>query len=167
MDNSLRPLPLPEDVPGRVWLTAMPGRFGSLSTFVDAAGHIGATKVVCLVTGAEIAAKSPGYAEARQFGTLPLSVQDHPIPDYGLPEDLSVFADFIRGLCAELKEGQRMILHCAAGIGRTGLVSQHLLIALGVDPVRAQEQVLRAGSHPETAEQRLFCTKPLVSCRNG
>lgn len=165
MDNSLRPLPLPEDVPGRVWLTAMPGRFGSLSTFVDAASHIGVTRVVCLVTGPEIAAKSPAYAEARQLGTLPLAVQDHPIPDYGLPEDPAAFADFIKGLCADLQDGQRMILHCAAGIGRTGVVSQHLLMALGVDPVRAQEQVLRAGSHPETAEQRLFCTKPVVLSR--
>lgn len=167
MAHSLRPLPLPEDVPGRIWLTAMPGRFAPFPDFLGAIKEIAATTIKCLATSAEIAAKSPDYARARLLGTLPVPVHDHPIPDYGLPADRAAFAAFITAMCAGLREGQRMILHCGAGIGRTGVVSQHLLMALGMDPVSAQEQVLRAGSHPETDAQRQFCAEAVVWCRHG
>ena len=66
---SLRPLPLPDSISGQVWLSAMPGRFEALASFLDAAGQAGVTGIVCLTTDAEIAERSPDYARARQFGT--------------------------------------------------------------------------------------------------
>ncbi len=166
MSNILRCLPLPEDVRGQVWLAAMPGRFETLAAFLATAEQIGADRIACLAAPAEIAALSPEYARARLLGALPLVVHDHPIPDYGQPRDLALFAAFIAGLCAELEQGRRLIVHCAAGIGRTGMVAQHILMALGVQPISAREQVFRTGSHPETAAQRRFCRQPAVLFRH-
>lgn len=140
----------------------MPGRFEPMTAFLAAAAHVGATGIVSLATDAEIATKSPDYAQARRSGTLTLLVQNHPIPDYGLPEDREAFADLILRLSADLHQGKRLILHCAAGIGRTGLVAQQILMALGIEPTLAHEQVKRAGSGPETASQQEFCGRAVI-----
>lgn len=158
----LRPLPLGADLPGRVWLTAMPGRFAPLSSFLAEAAEARATDLLCLVAEAEIAQRSPEYANARRRG-LPLALRDHPIPDYGLPPDPQAFAALIGAICTDLRQGRRLIVHCAAGIGRTGLVAQHILLALGESAQTAQARVLRAGSHPETPQQQAFCQAPLAS----
>jgi predicted protein tyrosine phosphatase len=163
MTNTLRPLALPDGVPGQLWLTAMPGRFEPITAFLAAATNIGATGIVSLASDAEIATKSPDYAQARRLGTLTLPVQNHPIPDYGLPEDREAFADLIRKLCTDLYHGKRLILHCAAGIGRTGLVAQQILMAFGTEPGLAHEQVKRAGSGPETASQKESCGAAVIS----
>ncbi len=140
----------------------MPGRFEPLATFLAAAAQVGATGIVCLVADEEIATRSPEYAQARRSQSLPLPVRNYPIPDYGLPEDKETFADLISGPCTDLCQGRRLILHCAAGIGRTGVVAQQILMAWGTDPGSAQEQVLRAGSQPETHEQQQFCSRAVV-----
>lgn len=159
---TLRPLLLPDDIPGKVWLTAMPGRSEPLASFVDAARAVGATGIICLTSDAEIAQRSPDYATARHLGTLPFDRRDHPILDFGLPQDAGHFAGFITDLCADLAGGQRLVLHCAAGIGRTGVVAQHVLMAFGVHPDPARAQVLHAGSGGESAAQMEFCKQPLV-----
>jgi atypical dual specificity phosphatase len=159
---SLRPLPLPDDVPGKIWLTAMPGRFEPLASFVDAAEAVGATGIICLTSDDEIAQRSPAYATARRLGTMPFDRRDHPILDYGLPQDRENFARFITDLCADLAGGQRLILHCAAGIGRTGVVAQQVLMAFGVEPDQATAQVLQAGSGGESAAQKEFCNQPVL-----
>lgn len=161
MSVVLRPLPVPGSLKGRVWLTSMPGRFAPLPDFMHAAERVGATGIVCLTPAEEIEAKSPDYARAIALESLPLSILHHPIPDYGLPQDVVAFADLVRSLCETLRQGQRLIVHCAAGIGRTGIIARHLLMALGVDPQIARTQVQYAGSSPETSEQQQFCNYPL------
>lgn len=162
MTNILRPLPLPQGVPGQLWLSAMPGRFEPITAFLAAAAQVGATGIICLANDTEIVTRSADYALARQFGTLPLPIQNHPIPDYGLPQEREAFVSLILRLCADLYQGKRLILHCAAGIGRTGLVAHQILMALGAEPDLAQKEVKRAGSGAETALQQEFCSRPVT-----
>ncbi|MFD1510516.1 tyrosine-protein phosphatase [Lacimonas salitolerans] len=164
-DGTLRPLPLPENVPGRIWLTAMPGRFEKLAVFLGSAENVGATDIVCLVTDEDIKAMSPEYAQARLSDALSLTRRDHPIPDRELPQDEAEFQGLIMEICAGLHEGRRMIVHCAAGIGRTGLLAQQILMALGLEPSQAHLDVREAGSGPENAAQKDFCKKPFVQFR--
>lgn len=161
MSVVLRTLPLPVELQGRIWLTSMPGRFAPLADFMDAAQTVGATGVVCLALKKETVVKSPDYAQAIASGSLSLRILFHPIPDFGLPENVGAFGHFVQELCVYLRQGERLIVHCAAGVGRTGLVARHLLMALGVDPQSAQTLVKSAGSSPETPQQNEFCNYPL------
>jgi protein-tyrosine phosphatase len=45
------------------------------------------------------------------------------------------------------------LLHCAAGMGRTGTVAACLLKRLGLPKEEALERVRQAGSNPESAVQ--------------
>lgn len=156
MSPLLRPLRLPGEVAGRVWLSAMPGRTAPLAAFLHAAREAGASALVCLAPEAQIAACAPDYARARMQGTLGLRLIDHPIPDFGVPGDAAAFAQLMGDLRAALEGGQGLVVHCAAGIGRTGLVAQCLLMALGEGAEAARAAVLAAGSGPETPQQQAF-----------
>ena len=52
-----------------------------------------------------------------------------------------------------LREGQAVLLHCAAGLGRTGTAAACVLKALGLDAPEALQRIRDAGSNPQNAEQ--------------
>ena len=49
--------------------------------------------------------------------------------------------------------GQQVLLHCAAGIGRTGTVAACVLKHLGLPAALALARVRAAGSNPQSALQ--------------
>ncbi|RVT90007.1 phosphatase [Rhodovarius crocodyli] len=155
----LRPLPLPPEVAGSLFLTAMPGRFGPLEDVGAALRQHGVGQVLCLTGEAEIAAKSPAYAAALAAGALPARHDPHPIPDFATPADEAAFAAWAKAAAGRLRAGERAVLHCAAGIGRTGTVALCLLHLLGEEPDRAEALVQAAGSGPETPAQRDFVAR--------
>jgi predicted protein tyrosine phosphatase len=55
-----------------------------------------------------------------------------------------------------LKAGQNLLLHCNAGIVRTGAYASAVLIRLGLSKNQATAEVGRAGSNPETPKQIQF-----------
>jgi protein-tyrosine phosphatase len=71
-----------------------------------------------------------------------------------VPTNVPSFWALAQGIATELRAGTRILIHCAAGIGRTATLATCVLIALGVDEERACTLVLCAGSCPETASQR-------------
>ena len=73
--------------------------------------------------------------------------------DFGVPDNLLEFKSAVVDLCAALRAGESMVLHCAAGIGRTGTTAACLLKGLGLSTAQALKQVREAGSNPETAAQ--------------
>jgi len=165
---ALRRVALPPDCPGALWLSAMPGRCGSLDDVraalaANAIGHIG-----CLTSPAEIAAKSPAYAAARASGTIPTRLHDFPIADFATPEDIAAFFQWVTAMASLLRAGERLVVHCAAGIGRTGTAACCILMALGLPAPAANAAVRAAGSGPETAAQRaLAATGPPATLRPG
>jgi protein-tyrosine phosphatase len=150
---ALRRLRLPHGVPGQVWLGAMPGRFDSWNHFREEAQRAALTTVVCLAPRSEVAELAPDYHAALTRGGLPFRWLHIPMRNFGLPEDPAGFRRDIATLAQELRAGDVVLLHCAAGLGRTGSAAACLLKALGVPEHDALERVRAAGSNPQNAEQ--------------
>jgi protein-tyrosine phosphatase len=116
---------------------------------IEGMRHCGIDRIICLTPDDEIRAKSPGYAAVLEENVMPCPVQRFPIPDFEVPEDRHAFLSLVQQLRDSLREGERLMVHCSAGIGRTGTVATCLLVALGFEPSTAREAVQRAGSRPE------------------
>lgn len=149
----LRPLRLPDGVTGQVLLGAMPGRFEPWSAFTEDARRAGLGTVVCLAPRSELAELSPHYHAALARGGLPFRWLHVPMRNFGLPEDPAGFRRDIAGIAQDVRGGDVVLLHCAAGLGRTGSAAACLLKALGVDAREALQRVREAGSNPQNAEQ--------------
>ena len=149
----LRPVRLPEHVPGHLWLGPMPGRFESWSSFEADAGDARLQVVVCLTPRAEVFELSPQYHAAFVTGRTGFRWLHLPMRNFGLPEDAPAFRREVEGIAQALRAGESVLLHCAAGLGRTGTAAACVLKALGVDAHDALQRVREAGSNPQNAEQ--------------
>jgi protein-tyrosine phosphatase len=148
-----RSVTLPAGVSGRLYLHSMPGRYEPYQATVDAARMRGVTEVVCLTSLDEIEGKAPEYARAVQRNNLPWQQVMFPIVDFGVPSDRAALLALVTGIAADLRSGVNILLHCAAGVGRTGVVASCVLVALGLTLDEATRRVEAAGSHAERPEQ--------------
>jgi protein-tyrosine phosphatase len=149
-----RPVPLPSDVAGSLWLHSMPGRREPLEQAWEQVRVHCVEAIVCLAAFDEVRAKSPSYAAALDAKTVPCLVEPFPISDFGVPADREAFWSLAVKITTQLKAGGRVLIHCGAGIGRTGTLATCVLLGLGQPAAEAQKAVSTTGSHPETAEQR-------------
>ena len=131
----------------------MPGRFESWNAFQAQAQSSGLTSVVCLTPRSELAALSPAYHAAVAQGTAPFRWSCLPMPNFGVPADPVAFRRDVTQIAQALRAGESVLLHCAAGIGRTGSTAACVLKALGLGTQEALQSVLDAGSNPENAQQ--------------
>ncbi|MFN0185538.1 MAG: tyrosine-protein phosphatase [Aquabacterium sp.] len=150
---AFRILPLPPDMPGHVWLDAMPGRFERWPVFLDLARQHRLDLIVCLAERPELARLSPDYDRAVSAGQLPCRWLHLPIRDFGIPEAVQGYRDGVLDVATAVRRGESVLLHCAAGIGRTGTTAACLLKALGLSVAQALRDVRSAGSSPESAGQ--------------
>lgn len=150
---SLRRVVLPPEVPGSLWLGPMPGRFEPWSAFEARAQRAGLVAVVCLTPRSELAELSPAYHRAVVHGKVPFRWMNLPMPNFGVPEDAASFRREVMQIAAALRHGDAVLLHCAAGMGRTGSTAACVLKALGLSTEDALQRVRDAGSNPQNAQQ--------------
>lgn len=148
-----RALALPEGLSGRLWLSSMPGRLESFPAFLDEARLRQLHVVVCLNPMEEVAQLSPAYHKAIAEGRLPFRWQHLPMRDFGLGADPAAFRQGVEQLAHAMSLGDQALLHCAAGMGRTGTVAACVLKALGCSSAEALQRVRQAGSNPQSALQ--------------
>lgn len=120
---------------------------------VGAMARCGATTVVCLVEAYELADRYPDYLAwlaANRGGTAVW----FPIHDLHAPS-LAAALPFLTELRRRLEDGQHLLMHCAAGIGRTGTMAASLLMTLGVgrDEALATVAAHRPMAGPEVGAQ--------------
>ncbi|MEO1035560.1 MAG: protein-tyrosine phosphatase family protein [Pseudomonadota bacterium] len=80
----------------------------------------------------------------------------YPIPDRGLPPTVEGFRELTKTIYHESAGGVSTVIHCRAGIGRTGLVAAGVLLhaAFGVEEAFDQISSRRGVEVPDTQEQR-------------
>jgi protein-tyrosine phosphatase len=150
---AFRAVSLPDDIPGTLWLTSMPGRFEPWSVYEAEAARAKLGLVVCLTPREEIAELSPSYHRAVVQGDVPYRWLHLPIRNFGVPDDPQGFRREIAQIAQSLQRGDAVMLHCAAGMGRTGTAAACVLKALGLPAEDALQRVRDAGSNPQNAQQ--------------
>ncbi len=104
-------------------------------------------------------------SEARQLGlesertevkAMGMEFISYPIPDMGLPPSVEGFAYVTRLLFKQTSAGVNTLVHCRAGIGRSGLLAAGVLLHVGMSSDEAFDYVskMRGIRVPETLEQR-------------
>jgi atypical dual specificity phosphatase len=75
-----------------------------------------------------------------------------PVDDFGAPE-LAQLKDVVNWINKEVSAGGKVLVHCFAGIGRTGTVLIACMLNKGMGMSAAIEKVLSLGSSPQSDEQ--------------
>ena len=147
-----RSVPLPPALPGHLYLHSLPGRHEPMAAIETTLTAQSVDRVISLTGLAEIRAKSPAFAQAIEAG-LPWPRTEFAIADFGVPADQAAFLALAQEMAEDLRRGESLLVHCGAGIGRTGTLATCALICLGMDEVAALHAVHQAGAGPETAAQ--------------
>jgi protein-tyrosine phosphatase len=113
-----RAVELPEGLAGRLFLHSMPGRYEVYEDVRQEIARCQISRVVCLAPLAEVKTKSPLYAQAVDAARPSWMQEIFPLADYGSPKDRDTFWRLAQRLAAGLQSGERMLIHCGAGIGR-------------------------------------------------
>jgi hypothetical protein len=153
---SFRAVELPPGVPGTLFLASMPGRFGAWKAFEEEAQSCRLGIVVCLTPLDEVQELSPDYHRAIGQGGTPWTWVQLPIPNFGVPRDPAGFREGVQQIAQALRRGDAVLMHCAAGIGRTGSTAACVLKALGLPASEALLRVRDAGANPQNAAQSGF-----------
>jgi len=143
-------IPLPRS-PGGMSLC---GKHAIGPDHVAAMAQCGATTVVCLVDDYELADRYPDYLSWLRTNAGSEAVW-FPIHDLHAP-GLVVTVPLITELVRRLDDGEHLLMHCAAGIGRTGTMAVCVLMELGMSLPEALAHVAlhRPMAGPEVGAQR-------------
>lgn len=146
--------------PGRLGFCPAPGRWRLDECFATEAeidADLGRLRRVC---GARALVTLLERDEMAKIGLLDLLERARragleslwlPVPDGAPPPDLEEAARLVAGILERLASGRTVIVHCHAGIGRSGVVVACALVAAGLAPDRALEAVRAARAGAATA----------------
>jgi protein-tyrosine phosphatase len=124
----------------------------------------GVDTVVSLLEAAELRELDLSAEEALSTD-LGMRYVSFPIPDRGIPASRRQALELAQDLARQLLEGRGVVIHCRAGIGRSGLMAACVLVALGHRPgeVFAMLTAARGLEVPDTPEQARWvqdCSRP-------
>lgn len=150
---------MPRGILGELFASGMPGSPWGIpvSRLSQELAEHGISQVVCLAGVEELLDRAPAYYGALLRDEVGVPVERLPVPDWGVPEDPEGFLAVVRRAAEWLRSGERVLVHCAGGCGRTGVFCACVLVALGADPEEAMAAFRAArGCGPENEGQLAF-----------
>jgi len=148
-----RSIELPGSIRGKIYLHSMPGYYEEYELAFSELSEKDIQTVISFTSLDEIRMKAPEYARAIEGGSLPFHRISFPIRDFSVPDDRDAYLRLVKETANNIKRGESVLVHCAAGIGRTGMFAACVLLALGIKKPDALALVRSAGSEPEIAYQ--------------
>ena len=100
---------------------------------------------------------------ARDEKNAGFKVLYSPVDDFGAP-GLGQLKEVVNWINKEISTGGKVLVHCFAGIGRTGTVLIACLLNRGVEMSLAIEKVLSLGSAPQSDEQMAVLNNYCEDC---
>jgi len=96
--------------------------------------------------------------ERESIKALGMDFVSFPIPDMGIPTSVEKFASLSKMLLKQVNTGSNTLVHCHAGIGRSGLMAAGILLHCDLNPKQAFAHVskMRGVRVPETPEQEYW-----------
>lgn len=146
-DGGIHEVPLGR-LPGRLWLCGKhvvgPDPDGLLA-------RTGADAIVCLTERHELLDRYPAFVE--WLTSDPRAVW-FPVQDLHAPAPTTARGFYV-GLLQRLRAGERLVIHCGAGIGRAGTSAVALLVLDGwaLDDALAHVRASRPMAGPEVGAQ--------------
>ncbi len=141
----------------KLFLGPLPGRHAALNTWLREIARHEIETIVSLTEEWETRARAPDYYAWRQNQTE-YELVSIPIPDGEPPPPVrqSEFWSAAQRVAERARTGSRVYIHCAAGIGRTGMFASAVLMCMGYGFDEALEEIRAAGSVPEARRQAAF-----------
>jgi protein-tyrosine phosphatase len=90
-----------------------------------------------------------------------LAFNSFPIPDRGVPDSALALSKLAYEIYHRCTEGKSVVIHCRAGIGRSGVVAAAVLMHSGFEVKEAFHKISNARgiNVPDTEEQALWVNK--------
>jgi len=151
---------------GFLAVMAHPAREGDAAMMIRDLAAQGVRQVISLLDADE--ARELGLEhEAELVHQQSMDFVSFPIPDMGLPRSVEDFASLSNNLFHQVEVGINTLIHCRAGIGRSGLLASAVLLHGGRNVQQAFVRVshMRGCRVPETPQQGdwLLENHPLIT----
>ena len=126
---------------GLVGVSPMPGRNGAYASDINSILRWGADIVVTLTSTEELQVQGAS-SMGEDLAAAGVMWRHLPIKDFGaLDGDSTGWGKTAEACSAKLDKGGRVLVHCSAGCGRSGMVALRLMVEAGEDAVTALERL--------------------------
>lgn len=127
---SIFPLPA---LNGELAIAPLPGKEGRLDKDFIVLRAFDPALVVSMTTLDEMARL--GAAGLPDLLRVAQIVWRHfPVHDFGAPDTASIWPDLSRAIHDKLNAGERVLIHCRGGCGRSGMIALRVMIEAGENP---------------------------------
>lgn len=125
------------DAPGALGMAPAPGQGGDVHAAVEGLREDeGIDALLLLLDDDEL--DQLGLTDLPEAAAAAgLDLLRYPIPDLSVPEDPLTFGEVLDDVLARVREGQRVVVACRGGFGRTGTVTACVLRQADVAPEEA------------------------------